>query len=60
LLLPAPRTLPFIFSKGELRWPNGDTYVGGFKADIFDGVGVWTGADGGKYEGEWKVRADFK
>ena len=40
--------------QGTLTSPNGATYVGEFKDDLFNGQGTFTYADGGKYVGEWK------
>lgn len=40
---------------GKRTWPNGDTYVGAFdKNGDIDGKGVFTWANGWKYDGEYK------
>jgi hypothetical protein len=40
---------------GEYSFPNGDSYVGDFKDDKFDGQGEWTGSNGDRYKGAWKA-----
>ena len=41
---------------GKRDWPNGDTYVGALdeRGGIDDGKGVFTWANGAKYDGEYK------
>lgn len=36
-----------------MTWPEGDKYVGSYVDDVQKGYGVFTSADGAKYEGEW-------
>jgi hypothetical protein len=38
----------------ESRWPRGDTYVGDFEDNEFNGHGTYTYADGAEYVGEWR------
>ncbi len=39
---------------GHMSWPDGDQYVGAYVDGKQQGRGVFTSADGAKYDGEWK------
>jgi pimeloyl-ACP methyl ester carboxylesterase len=38
---------------GTLIWPDGSTYVGGFRGGLFHGHGTITYADGARFEGDY-------
>ncbi|MDR0899931.1 MAG: hypothetical protein LBM27_06220 [Lactobacillaceae bacterium] len=40
--------------QGDLKYQNGDEYVGGFKDGQFDGSGTFTSHNGWKFEGTFK------
>jgi len=40
--------------QGALTLPNGDRYIGQFKADLKEGQGVYTYANGTQYDGAYK------
>jgi hypothetical protein len=43
-----------INGQGSIRWPNGESYTGGFKDGKYDGQGIFIYVGGDKYEGGWK------
>ena len=43
------------FSRHQKKFPNGDTYTGGWRNGLPEGEGRYCWADGSTYEGGWKV-----
>ncbi len=39
---------------GEIRFPSGDRYLGGFQSGRFYGIGIYEKQGGGGYIGEWR------
>ena len=42
-------------ARGAKRFPNGDTYTGGWRNGVPEGEGRYCWADGSVYEGGWRV-----
>lgn len=40
--------------RGKLEKTNGDVYIGFFREDIMEGLGIYKWASGNRYEGEFK------
>ena len=55
-LPPCPKDQNLYYDRcvGTYRFPDGDTYVGPFKNNDFDGYGTYTFANGDRYEGDFK------
>jgi len=55
-LPPCPKDQNLYYDRcvGIYRFPDGDTYVGPFKDNDFDGYGTYTFANGDRYEGDFK------
>ena len=55
-LLQCPKDQNLYYDRcfGTYRFPDGDTYVGPFKDNDYDGYGTYTFANGDRYEGDFK------
>ncbi len=45
------------YSRHQKKFPNGDTYTGGWRNGLPEGEGRYCWADASTYEGGWKVSA---
>ncbi len=43
------------FSRHQKKFPNGDTYTGGWRNGLPEGEGRYCWADGSTFDGGWKV-----
>lgn len=48
------------FNRHQKKFPNGDTYIGGWRNGLPEGEGRYCWADGSTYDGGWKVAACHK
>jgi hypothetical protein len=55
-LPPCPKDQNLYYHRcvGTYRFPDGDTYVGPFKDNDYDGYGTYTFANGDRYDGDFK------